>query len=128
MRHVFIAISVLTAALPAASGELDERRRIIATARTLFEKEEFEELTRLAREYRSKASRTSSGIWKLTVFYDGVDGTSRTPASQKRTWEEIDGRARRWTERFPDEPAGYISRAGISVNRGWAHRGAAFAR
>ena len=55
-----------------SSAELANRDAIRNWVVTLLEHERFADLERLGAKYRTAKSRTSSGIWKLSLFYAGI--------------------------------------------------------
>jgi len=111
----------------AQAGELEDRMEIARQVTSLFESEKFDELDRMAEEFRTGESRTSSGLWKLTLFYTGLyvryDGKA-----DERYFDKVDGLYLKWMAQNPDSTVAHISYASSLVNRAWFFRGNGWAR
>ena len=75
-RHVVIAFALMlfwtAGAAHAQESELETRTKIATEVRRAFFAKNVDALEALAKQYRTEKSRTSSGLWKLTLFYSGV--------------------------------------------------------
>lgn len=127
MLRLLIPVLPLLLALPAGADELAERERLAATVQILFDREDFEELTRIAREYRASEARSPSGLWMLSHFYDGLDALG-VGEKEAGYWDALDAKAARWAEQHPREPAAHITRALLRLGRAWARRGRGLAK
>ena len=56
-----------------ANDELAERSAIADRVSRLLGEQRFSELEALRSKYRVSKSRTPSGLWRLTLFYAGID-------------------------------------------------------
>lgn len=78
-----------------------------ATAMAMFKAmgndEQIDALERAAKTFRTQKSRTATGDWKLTQFYDGLMGDADDPRMQEVL--------RRWIERYPQSPTPRIIKA-----------------
>ncbi|BAU46909.1 cytoplasmic protein [Sulfurifustis variabilis] len=119
----FVLLTV--AAVPSSAGELEDRRAIEQHVAALFASEKFSELDGMADEYRTTETRTSSGLWKLTLFYAGIHGNSSIKAP--KYWDDIEAKALRWTAQSPTSPAAHNVYAYLLINRAWMHRGSGWA-
>lgn len=128
MRYVPLVLLLLFVTNSAIATELEDRERITASAFALLLEEDFEALTRMAREYRSSGGRTSSGIWALTIFHQAVGRPGGPSTRERGYWDELEGKARRWAERYSAEPAAHICRAQLALSRAWAIRGRKYAK
>lgn len=111
----------------AQAGELEDRHRLEQQATSLFAQEKFKELSLLAHEYRVKESRTSSGLWFLTLYYAGLSGAINA-ADDDRRWDAVGKKIQKWISLHPDSPAAHNTYADYLVGRAWRHRGTGWAR
>ena len=125
LRIAFFVI-LLTTALQSLAGELEDRHQIERHVASLFAGEKFDELEKLADEYRRTEARTSSGLWKLTIFYSGFrpDGNIK----DDKYWDELEAKVMRWVAQFPNSPTGHNVYASLMIERGWMHRGTSWAK
>jgi hypothetical protein len=91
---------------------------------------DFAQLERDSTKYLTKKSRTSSGLWMLTLFYAAIEDAieSQTLGKDPDTaFEAIDERTRNWIMEFPDSPTAQIAQGLALMQRGWAYRGRGYA-
>lgn len=124
----FAALSIIYLAIFSthveAAAELEERGEIEASVLRLFSTEDFRALEELSRSYRSTRSRTSSGLWHLTLFYAGIESAIRQEekaSPRDVAFAELEGKAQRWAAEFPDSPSAHIAYAMVRVARGWSY-------
>ena len=117
---VFLAM----ASINCNADEMAEREEVRNESGLLFRSSSFEELEGLAATYRDESTRTSSGTWKLLLFYEGIAtiGLSFDKDEQDK-WREALDRFDDWTDQYPDSATPYIARASALIGRGWALRG-----
>jgi hypothetical protein len=72
------------AASAVAADELGERRAVAQTVRQALWAGDFQTLEQLATTYRKEKARTSSGLWKLSLFYAGLE-TAMYPPDENAT-------------------------------------------
>lgn len=123
---VLIAL-VAGSLIPARAGELEDRAEIARQVSELFEAEKFGELDRMAEEFRTKESRSSSGLWKLTLFYGGLYVQHEGKVDESY-YDKVDGLFLRWASQNPDSTVAHIGYAGNLVDRAWFFRGNDWAR
>lgn len=118
----------MLALLPVQSAELEERNEIYSYVIELLGEGDFTELYYLANDFILDESRTNSGTWKISHFYNGVQyftflaGSGQLDLKQKEDFFE------QWIKKKPGSPQSYIAkarfhfdRATISFgDRGWA--------
>lgn len=107
-----------------------EKARIFNIVNTLLAQSRFEELEKLAAQYRNKNERSPSGKWNLTHFYDGLykywefSMYYATPEmNTKRRNETIS----KWIEQFPNSPTPYLAHALMHRSLAWKTRGWGYA-
>jgi len=134
MTNRTIAILLLAAVGPFAApqtaahaGELEDRAAIARQVSALFEAERFDELDRMAEEFRTRESRSGSGLWKLTLFYRGLY-VQHEGAVDEVYFDKVDRLYLRWAERNPDSTVAHIGYASSLANRAWFFRGSGWAR
>lgn len=95
---VVAALVLLLAAPSVAGSETREREAIIGSVEELVARQDYAALETIAEQFRSTRSRTSSGIWHLTLFNAGlVSALERKPNGAQREQK----RFAQWIRRFP---------------------------
>ena len=72
------------------------RKEIKDNVKYLFMNEEFDQLDKIAEKYRNTAERTSSGLWKLTIFYYGFNGFTGTRIKDETYWNDVKRKVNKW--------------------------------
>jgi len=100
--------------------ERQERIDLPARAQLLLNSERYDELGRLADQYRSSKDMFSDGEWKLNVIYDGLSfyGEQNIP---EEFWKQRLGKLESWVNKDPDSVTGRIALAEFLV--GYAFQG-----
>ncbi|MFL6756900.1 MAG: hypothetical protein ACJ8EG_04935, partial [Sphingomicrobium sp.] len=120
------------AALPivAASSytdEVAEQKPIVEAVKAAIDRSDYRALNRLETEFRLTRSRTSSGIWKLSLFHWRI----LTELGPKGDGGGCDDRAtdffQGWLAATPGEAALHISRAAVLEAYAWCIRGGGYA-
>ena len=118
---------MLRAADVSAAPEMEARAEIRRATQTAFVRSDFVTLNNTARSYRTAKSRTSSGLWLLTLFYSGIDDLGDTEGrdaqQRERLFAQLESRTALWTKQFPDEPVAHIAHANMLIKHAWAYRG-----
>ncbi|WP_320043172.1 hypothetical protein [uncultured Desulfobacter sp.] len=127
LRICLIALLILQSSL-SFSGELEDRADIEKSAANLFIKEKFDQLSEMAARYLETEERTSSGLWKLTLFNAGIAGLPNQNNKDEKYWDSFENKALRWIESRPDCPSGYIAYSEIVVGRAYMYRGNSWAK
>ena len=119
-RVIFVTTLVALLSPSVFAGETAERQSIQSGAFLAFSNSQFEALDSLAAEYRSKASRLPSGVWKLTFFYLGI--ADRAPWTQKdpTAWQQLDSETQQWVIDYPKSPTAILVRGIVMENHAWS--------
>lgn len=102
--------------------ELDQRHQIRSEVVRLIAAGDFARLEQLASDYRSTRARTSSGVWKLTVFYGGVHDAAAIAPDDAAGWRTLAEALHRWRQAYPDSPTPYVAEAVVLKRYAWALR------
>ncbi|MCG8689067.1 MAG: DUF4034 domain-containing protein [Desulfobacterales bacterium] len=122
---VIILLAVFSSNI--CANELEMRTEIQNNVRILFDHENFNELDLIAERYRNSSERTSSGLWKLTLFYSGFDKITRTHTKDERYWDYVKAKADKWVKHNPKSPAANIAKGIILKGYAWMIRGESWA-
>lgn len=74
MRSTLFLLFSLTIPLQSIASELEVRQDIKTGTTVFFLKNKFDRLDYFSKKYLKYKERTSSGIWKLSLFYSGIEG------------------------------------------------------
>lgn len=135
MRFLIALSLIAGVAIQARAGtesEIALRARITETSQLAFIDENFSKLEEMAQGYRTRKTRTPSGVWHLSLFYSGIndvlDDARRSPAPVREAkMASHERRARRWAERYPGSPAAHSVNGLALLARAWSHRGSGYA-
>lgn len=106
--------------------EVEARTTIYMSARQLFEAADFAKLEKVFRIYRNERSRTPSGIWKLSVFYNGIQNSidaSMAETGRDSAFGALDARIHSWIKLYPTSPSARIAQSMMFISLAWAYRG-----
>jgi hypothetical protein len=131
MRYLVLAV---VAAMLAASAtlafqflpggdELAQRKAIEDTVATHFRDGRFADLETLAEDYRATRARSGSGLWKLTLFYAGVNNALTGKRHDADLWRQTEAQVKKWIAAYPGSPTPHLAYARFFINRAWAKRG-----
>jgi hypothetical protein len=110
------------------SSELAERDAIANQVTALLKNERFEDLDTLADSYRSGQARTSSGLWKLSLFYFGLEKMLPRQQHSPEIWALLGQPVEHWIERRPESPTAHLAYATMLINQAWGIRGTGYAK
>lgn len=130
MRALPMIVAVVVALLAAgrAGGEeFAERTAIRREVSAAMEAGQFAKLDALAARYRTSKSRTSSGLWHLTLFYVGISGVLDAEADFTEYWQNVERALGKWVADAPDSPTARLAYASMLVRHGWSYRGSGYA-
>jgi hypothetical protein len=122
---VFIILSLFSSG--AFCDEMAARKEIDDNVWFLFMNEKFNELDKVAEKYRKIEERTSSGLWKLTLFYYGFNKFTGTNIKDETYWNDIKSKADKWIKDNPSSPTAHIAKGIILKNYAWKFRGGSWA-
>lgn len=123
---LLVTVILLALSLDAGANELQERNEIHQIVWDSLASDDFEELDRISTEYRTNGSRTSSGLWKLTLFYGGFDLILPYSEKNPKLWEAVISKLDLWQSRNPDSPAPYIAKSVALLKQAWSIRGTGY--
>lgn len=126
MKTFIFGLLIILLPFHALSGELETREAIHENVRNLLSEEDYAALEALASEYREKESRTASGVWKLTVFYTGVNNILPYSIVDPDIWNSLLTKVDRWQQQFPRSPTPYIAKSLILKKQAWSIRGTGY--
>ncbi len=130
-KLLFIATTLIQLMWPVcvrAESELEMRANIEKMVSEAFQKQDYETLERTAKEFRVSKARTSSGLWKLTLYYAGiVSAIEKSTGEDPSRFATVDSLVSEWTKRYPESPTAWICQSLALKARGWAYRGGGYA-
>lgn len=94
-----------------AATELEQRAAISRSVKSLFLAENFPELERMAQSYRTQRSRTTSGLWKLTLFYAGIQAALNSnddDTNIDKRFLALEEKTKNWRQKYPQSPTAHI--------------------
>lgn len=134
MRLIYLSFFLLFGLLfveqSNAATEMEQRTAISAATQQSFFAEDFSQLNKMSSTYRIEKSRTSSGIWKLTLFYGGIQEAidKQTRGGDFDTaYQVLEEKMQRWAQQFPNSPSAHIAYSMVLIKHGWAYRGSGYA-
>jgi hypothetical protein len=107
----------------ASCDELAERSAIGSKVVQLLKDEDFDGLERMATSFRRTGARTSSGLWKLTLYYAGVSKAFETYDIDAAHWTAVEKVTNAWVGRYPKSPTAHLAHADMLLQHAWAYRG-----
>jgi hypothetical protein len=126
-----MAIIVLTIGLlasqPADATEIRDRHAMDASVAAAFADKDFSRLDAMADEFRRSKSRTSSGLWLLTLFYASLRAAIAPHTASDDGWTEAEHGLEQWAKAFPSSPTAHIAYGLALTEHGWFFRGNGYA-
>jgi hypothetical protein len=113
-----------------APTELEQRKSISDSVGKSFLAEDFSRLETMSETYRKEKSRTSSGLWNLTLFYAGIiEAIRRQTVGEDfdAQFRILEAKTKKWAMKYPRSPSAHIARSIVLIRHGWAHRGSGYA-
>lgn len=126
-RGIFVLVVLCSLVTNVYSDELADRVEIGRTVVQLFESDNFNELEKIAGRYRDSGERTSSGLWKLTMFYYSFNRFTGADIKDEHYWNTVQSRVNNWIAQKPDSPTPYIVKGIILTGYAWKYRGGTYA-
>jgi len=106
--------------------ELSDRSVIYYDVKALFMNEQFSEFDALSKRYRSSEERTGSGIWKLSIFYFGIEQITTTNFTDEHYWAVIEYKVNKWIKSNPTSPTAHFVKGIILKGYALKIRGSSF--
>ncbi len=104
-------------------SELSQRTALKKQVRALFTADDFAGLETLSASFRDGSQRTSSGIWKLTVFYGAFqDMAAEISRDDAESWDELSGGIVHWQQLYKSSPAAIVADAVALKAHAWTLR------
>jgi hypothetical protein len=125
-----LAFGLLVLDQATAATELGQRAAISASVQESFRAGDFDRLESMSRKYRTEKSRTSSGLWNLSLFYAGLDDAmDKETKGLKReaAFNALEEKTRKWAQEFPDSPTGHLAHSLALIKHAWFYRGGGYA-
>lgn len=108
IRYIFACLlTVVPIALVgthARAEELQDRNTIQSQVYDLLWERDFAALEAMADEYRTSKARTSSGLWKLTLFHVGIKS-----AFYRQGGDWANRIAQAWVDQYPQSPTAQLA-------------------
>lgn len=120
---VFLMVLTLPFSSIASADELADRRVIQHTVQQLFMTRNYKELNQLAEGYLSHEEKTSSGLWKLTLWNVAISIVLSSENRDPEYWATLEARINEWINSDPQSPYAYTVYAQMLMHHGWAYRG-----
>ncbi|WP_293392688.1 hypothetical protein [Nevskia sp.] len=123
IRLIFFAVFAMSTS--ARSNELDERAAVRAQAESAYRAGDFDSLDRQHSAYSDfLVQRTSSGAFKMTLFFDGITKAQEDESETERLQDIT--RTLRWVAEHKDSPLAYVLHACALQSYGSYFRGSGF--
>jgi len=123
MRSITISLLFLLAPSFTNADELRTREEIANTSRAQFVSGNYQALNRTGSEYLKNQSRTSSGLWKLTLFYSGLTSIPNQKVTDPQYWSDLKSKLLQWSALDPNVSFPHILYAEILIHEAWMYRG-----
>jgi len=126
--YYILALVMPELASTAGATELQLRQEIFDRVHALVNARDFAELSAMEQAYRTQRARTPSGSWKLQDFYLGLERALLPPTADAGDCAiPAETLIDDWTKATPANPAPYIVRANMLLERAWCFRGDGYA-
>ncbi len=115
------------------AGELEDRRVIsnqvgqIITDMNLGKEKGFSKLEAIGEAFRRNETRTSSGLWKLNLFYGGILGTYDFDVYEDNYVQMFEIFWDAYQAEIPTSPTPIIGKAKFYIALAWYYRGESYA-
>ena len=110
------------------AGELQQREAVKAQVQSLYTEYQFSELNQLGSDYLKTESRTSSGLWHLTLFYAALAEVPNSKVSEPAYWAALKQKAESWIKVDDSLSFAHLFYADILISEAWMYRGADWGR
>lgn len=92
-----------------------------------FGKGRYAQIETMGKRYRRTGARTSSGLWKSGMLYNGISGFAKELIEDDARFQILLRHHDQWIEAFPQSPMPYIARVRSIIARAFAVRGGGYA-
>lgn len=97
MKKILVCLFLLLMPISAIAKELQARNEIENLAQTTFLMGDFDRLNEIGSDYLKNKSRTSSGLWKISLFFSGFSNMIGRNTSDPERWRKLKTRISKWT-------------------------------
>lgn len=124
-----IACLCVAGGADAQMQEVEVRNKVNQQAFSALLEKDIEALESVSKELRTTKAKTPSGVWRLSSFYDGVEGATGFAAEKQsgmdinQLLETVD----RWQKKYPESPSALVTKGVILQKRAWLIRGHGYA-
>jgi len=128
MKISLLLVTLFFLTSTSTANELQDRRDINNQIKKLVLNNNFSRLEDIAKRFREKESRTSSGLWMLTLYYGAVEEIIPYKEKDPLLWSSLVQKADLWIEKYPESPTPYIAKSIILKKEAWSIRGTQYAK
>ncbi|MBX2868692.1 MAG: hypothetical protein KTR18_08455 [Acidiferrobacterales bacterium] len=125
-KVLFSALMLVALSGVVRAGELSERKEIQESVYKLFVNKDFGALNSLGNKYLSSDQRTSSGLWKLSLFYVGLYKMRSLKISDPQYWEHVKQRVEEWIDFDRTASFPHLVMADVLLAEAWGYRGSGY--
>lgn len=124
-----ILVFVLSLVIPIVSfsGEQAVREEIKNTVKGLFISKDYKSLNNAGYLYLNDKLRTSSGLWKLTLYYAGLSGIPNSKVVDPHYWRKLKEQTLAWSMVDSKASFPHMLYADILIREAWMYRGGGWA-
>lgn len=118
-----VVCSLVLITAPVRAGELEDRQEIRRIAAERFMAGQYAEIDRQVAQYTETAARTSSGLWKNWVLFNGIRWVIGQATTSEQKLVAVEQQFLDWAERNPDSTTAHIGYATALTAHAWYYRG-----
>jgi hypothetical protein len=125
--RVICSFVILLSSFACDANELLDRKALDQQVRVSFFSQDFQQLEKIAADFRVNETRTSSGLWELTLYYGGFSYLSNG-MHHDYEFGVLDKIIQNWLTEYPQSSTAHIAKAIILLDHAWFYRGGGWAR
>lgn len=119
MNMLLVCYTVLIPATTiAATSELKDRVSISNTVIGLFNSNDFQNLEKISTEYLKLRSRTSSGVWKISIVNAAIQGAMVNlinKTSNELVFHDLESKVAQWQKLYPKSSSAIIAISQVNI-------------
>jgi len=128
MNKILIFFLLLIVPITSFSGELETREEIKNNVRALFTAKDYNSLNNVGYSYLKDKSRTSSGLWKLSLYYVGLSGIPNSKVTDPHYWKNLKEQVQTWSDFDRKASFPHMIYVNMLISEAWMYRGSGWAR